>query len=380
MPSESSICAAIAKSSLFDAKWYLEQNPDVALSGIDPVLHYVRNGEKEGRAASKDFCATGRLAVPGSSGNLLYDYLIGARNFSVRKNIPVIFVTNDNYAPLLGVALTSLILNCSPNYCYKIFVLYDKFSSTNLQKLSMFSAENIEMTFIDISNITAEFKNSWSVTGHLSEECYYRLFIPQIITDYSKCLYLDCDVIINVDIAKLYEEDISSFYFGAVIDNWEEQQWLQNLRKFNPGLHQYFNDGILVMNLEKFRNSNLRARIGELLLSGKKFPGHEQDILNIVCNGNIRELPATWNCMWQFMAKEGYKFASRKTCASFFEAFAKPSIVHFNSDIKPWHKNDGYFAPMFWNYAKRSPYFSNLSALCAYPLQDKPTARESELC
>lgn len=43
---------AIAKSKLFDAKWYLKQNPDVKASGMDPVLHYLKYGWKEGRNPS----------------------------------------------------------------------------------------------------------------------------------------------------------------------------------------------------------------------------------------------------------------------------------------------------------------------------------------
>ncbi len=34
---------------LFDAAFYLSQNPDVAKSGVNPLLHYCRNGAEEGR-------------------------------------------------------------------------------------------------------------------------------------------------------------------------------------------------------------------------------------------------------------------------------------------------------------------------------------------
>lgn len=37
-------------AGLFDAEWYLLQNPDAAQSGVDPVEHYVSIGAKEGRA------------------------------------------------------------------------------------------------------------------------------------------------------------------------------------------------------------------------------------------------------------------------------------------------------------------------------------------
>ncbi len=39
----------IRASDLFDAEWYLRANLDVALSGVDPLRHYVLHGEREGR-------------------------------------------------------------------------------------------------------------------------------------------------------------------------------------------------------------------------------------------------------------------------------------------------------------------------------------------
>lgn len=47
---------ALANSDFFDAEWYLEQNPDVKRSGIDPVWHYLMFGWKEGREPSLFFC------------------------------------------------------------------------------------------------------------------------------------------------------------------------------------------------------------------------------------------------------------------------------------------------------------------------------------
>jgi hypothetical protein len=40
---------AILSSGLFDADWYLAQNPDVRVAGINPLLHYIAHGAAEGR-------------------------------------------------------------------------------------------------------------------------------------------------------------------------------------------------------------------------------------------------------------------------------------------------------------------------------------------
>jgi hypothetical protein len=39
----------------FDADWYLARNPDVRLVGIQPLAHYLRYGEAEGRFPSPWF-------------------------------------------------------------------------------------------------------------------------------------------------------------------------------------------------------------------------------------------------------------------------------------------------------------------------------------
>ena len=45
----------VKKSPLFDAKWYLAQNPDVKSKKIGAAKHYVKYGWKEGRNPSPDF-------------------------------------------------------------------------------------------------------------------------------------------------------------------------------------------------------------------------------------------------------------------------------------------------------------------------------------
>jgi len=72
--------AIIRNSELFDASWYLEQNPDVAQAGIDPVRHYLLHGGFEGRDPSRHFSSVGYLErfqdVQGAGVNPLVHYLL----------------------------------------------------------------------------------------------------------------------------------------------------------------------------------------------------------------------------------------------------------------------------------------------------------------
>jgi hypothetical protein len=47
----------ISGSGRFDAAFYLARNPDVAASGMDPLLHYLAHGEAEGRRPSAELSA-----------------------------------------------------------------------------------------------------------------------------------------------------------------------------------------------------------------------------------------------------------------------------------------------------------------------------------
>jgi GT2 family glycosyltransferase len=46
---------AIVRSSLFDAAWYLSQNPDISTAGVEPLTHYLNHGALEGRNPNPQF-------------------------------------------------------------------------------------------------------------------------------------------------------------------------------------------------------------------------------------------------------------------------------------------------------------------------------------
>ena len=46
---------AIKKNDYFDLEYYLKNNPDIKLSNIDPILHYIYHGYKEGRKPNPYF-------------------------------------------------------------------------------------------------------------------------------------------------------------------------------------------------------------------------------------------------------------------------------------------------------------------------------------
>lgn len=54
------------------------------------------------------------------------------------------------------------------------------------------------------------------VEYYISKISFARLLIPTGLPNVDKAIYLDSGLIVRTDIAKLYEIDISDYYFGAV--------------------------------------------------------------------------------------------------------------------------------------------------------------------
>lgn len=54
---------SLRQSKLFDAKWYLDNNPDVKQAKMDPILHYYLHGGSEGRDPSVNFCSNEYLEI-----------------------------------------------------------------------------------------------------------------------------------------------------------------------------------------------------------------------------------------------------------------------------------------------------------------------------
>src|SRR5262245_46388188 len=52
----------IAASGLLDVEWYRRANPDVARGGVDPLIHFVERGWREGRDPGPWFSVVHYLA------------------------------------------------------------------------------------------------------------------------------------------------------------------------------------------------------------------------------------------------------------------------------------------------------------------------------
>lgn len=277
-----------------------------------------------------------------------------------KNTIPVIFSTNDKYVPYLGVALLSLIENLSSDCECRIYILYREMSEYHIFRLEEMSTDHVFIQCVDVSEQLKD-KNYYGgpveATKHISEETFYRLLIPEVLPQYKKILYLDCDLIILGDAAKLYETDLQGNIFGAVysVEHWNQKR-TGTVPNADP--QEWFNAGVLLIDMERFQAEGCLEQCKELM-SRQVFDVVDQDVLRIVGYGKTLYLPYEWNVMWHHLQSDinGLKEYNREI---YLEVVRHPEIVHYTSGLKPWNRPKGALAHYFWKYARQSEFYEEI--------------------
>lgn len=290
-----------------------------------------------------------------------------------QNGIPIVLSANDKFAPYLDVMIRSIVVNASQTRQYDIIVLFNDISEKNrrLIKMTARGKDNISIRF---ARVCEYFDDSrLFVDQHLSVETYYRLIIPEIMPGYHKILYLDCDMIVECDVAKLYDMDLQGCILGAAKDidvagqvNLLQNDWqkyaVESLGLDSP--YDYFQAGVLSIDLDALRKTATSEELIRLALSDK-WRCHDQDVLNIICKNRVFYIPQQWNVLmnWQEAGRSRMqimKMAPRELYGEYTEARKEPRIIHFAGYQKPWNVMDCDLAEYFWMYAKESPYYPEL--------------------
>lgn len=285
-------------------------------------------------------------------------------NHTTKEIIPIVFATDDGYAPYLGVAIASLIAHHSHEKDYKVYVLYTTLTPEHRRRLCNLSTGTVTVECVDITENTTELFGYEDDT-YLSVEMTYRLLIPEVFPQYDKMLYLDCDIIILDDVSKLFRTDLKENVLGVaqVIMNRSLQN--HNERAQIPQ-EAAFNSGVLLLNCKAFQKENIKERALSLLKedwkrSEKLYTYPDQDILNLLCEHKTTQFPMNWNLEWwcDFDLRESTTLTPEAR-ASYDIAKTDPKIVHFTSSEKAWERPDYPFADLFWSYARTTVFYEEI--------------------
>lgn len=230
----------------------------------------------------------------------------------------------------LGVTLNSLLKNCSNPKKINIYILcadLNQDDKENIYKL-LFGYGLINVELIDF-NAKEHFGNFKSLQGDWT--AYGRILLQDYILE-DTVLYLDADLVIELDVMKLEGFDFQGKAIAAV-NGGPIQYSLENLFfcdeiGINPEVAS-FNSGVLLMNLKVWRQNDIK---NQCLAFGRSYPyklkSADQTILNGLFAGNFAFLPNEFNLPW-------YAHSDRPR--------SKKAILHFVGSPKPWDLFGKYF-------------------------------------
>lgn len=163
--------------------------------------------------------------------------------------------------------------------------------------------------------------------GRLGVGSLMRLKLDQHLPEtYERILYLDSDVLAELNFKRLFTLDLDGFGFAA-IENTALLPWI----KKNASQHlvsvamcpdqRYFNAGVMLFDWKATRESGLMINSLNLLKQNPTWPFQDQDALNSASQGQ-----------WKML---DHKYNVTKKTDDYLRT--KPVFRHFNGAAKPWN-------------------------------------------
>lgn len=262
-----------------------------------------------------------------------------------------------SYTKFVGISMRSVFENTKE--WVTVHLLHDESLSEdnrrNLMKLTRGYGQQLE--FHNVGRIykermaALEEKNKWmdgKTKGPLSPAMWYRLLIGEIFSDMERMIYLDADIVVNLDIKELWEEEIGENGLAGIYDTVLQDGHASHMAK--KGLYdekKYFNSGVLLLNPKVFgKEGRLLERGADFLKKNNLIDYPDQDILNYFFGDNCNILPEKYNTLvsWEMINKRNvlesriYHFANKQYAFDISNNYHRLFLNNFTDT--PWCNAD----------------------------------------
>lgn len=195
-----------------------------------------------------------------------------------------------------------------------------------------------------------------NMRAYVSASTYNRLFITELLPEsVHRLIYLDGDMIVRKSLSPLWNTDMEGFALGAVHD-MDEQYHIDYMKLPYPMKeYGYFNAGMLLINLDYWREHNCMQRFIDFAAANKDIIiCHDQDVLNGVLYGEKKWVPVSFNFQHGFLYDiDSVKRYVPEIANEILNVEKDPVVIHYCADYKPWHYFCQHPQRFVWDYYKR---------------------------
>lgn len=224
-------------------------------------------------------------------------------------------MTKHTNAPINVYILSANVTELNPNFT--------SINANQIEILNKVVKEKNSQNQVKLIVLGEEFKNwinaSQNRLNSYTPFAFLRLFADQIDELPEKLIYLDTDIMINGNIEDLFNIDISQYELGIVRDRYGHFFIKPN----------YFNSGMLLMNMKNIKESKLLEKVKHTCTI-KKMAFPDQSALNKCCKKKLY-LPRRFNEQGRLR---------NNTIVHHFSKKIKWIPFFHTQNVKPWQIED----------------------------------------
>lgn len=240
----------------------------------------------------------------------------------------ILISTSEKYLNFAETMLFSLKRNTEE--AITVYLLNHNLSRDRITGFEQYLEELSGMS-LSVIDVDPALFYGFPLGSYFSIENYYRILaqfiLPEIL---DRILWLDADIIVLKDIGAFYHQSFDGMKYVVCPDNttasWSYKIEIQKERLGIPDEHEYFNSGVMLMNLPLLRQeTNIETILQRCLELKDKLLYADQDLLNALYVGQL-------------------KYADRKIYNNTISGRTKipkeeaeqTAIFHYAGSNKPW--------------------------------------------
>lgn len=295
--------------------------------------------------------------------------------------IVLVLAADEAFALLMGVTLFSALTHIRSTLPVDVTILDGGLSATSRKRVRRVAHHAHPSTTLRFQQPDRSILESidLDIPSRMSTVMFYRILSPVLLPDrYSRALYIDSDFIFEHSIESLWATDLSEAPALAVPERKLSDPAIGVAEWERLGIDEdalSFNSGLLLINLDLWRENDLHYKVLEYLTNPANAfnrPG-DQEALNAILAEQWIPADPRWNVFHlYYLENDKIDFHKQIGLTNRATIAEQPYAIHFTGPDKPWEpvcwhpktdrfehylKESGWFAPhelAWWIAKKRS--------------------------
>lgn len=279
------------------------------------------------------------------------------------KYLPIAFIADKNFFLPTVVAMTSLLENKSHGSIYVIYIVCVGFTEEQISIIKNVEEKyktRINIVEIEESSLREKYRGLNKHDCNATLSALIKFDLPDICSEEETLLYLDGDIIVKDDLASILSFELKEDIYVAAVRDSGILYSKRLVRQENPN---YFNSGVMYLNLKAMRRDGLSQKLVEAKMNSMDNSLMDQHVLNEVLGKKVSLLDYKYNTLYVNLRRAHYfhKLSlndingfCKQEYSSWTDILDQAIILHYSSFDKPWKYVDVYGVELWDKYYKLS--------------------------